>query len=364
MTTFQNFNLPPFLLQSLERIKIKVPSPIQAKAIPKAMEGHDLLASSQTGSGKTIAYLLPMITTLTGSQGQTALILTPTRELAIQVKDSLIQLMGKNPSLKMALLIGGQSMGQQFAQLKANPRVVVGTPGRIIDHLKRNSLKLNKTGFLVLDETDRMLDMGFSQQLDVIVKFLPSERQTLMFSATMPSNIIKLANKYLQNPQRISVDLAAQPAPKIKQQAIYIKATEKFPHLLKELDEREGSIVIFVKTKRGAEKLAKQLQAQNHNTDAIHGDLNQSKRMRAIEEFRKQKSRIMVATDIIARGLDVPHIQHVINYDLPGCAEDYTHRIGRTGRAGAQGSALTLISPDDSRKWKSILKTTGAKISA
>lgn len=364
MTTFQSFNLPPFLLQSLERMKIKVPSPIQTKAIPMAMEGHDLLASSQTGSGKTIAYLLPMITTLNASQGQTALILTPTRELAMQVKDSLMQLMGKNLSLKMALLIGGQSMGQQFAQLKANPKVVIGTPGRIIDHLKRNSLKLNKTGFLVLDETDRMLDMGFSQQLDVIVKFLPSERQTLMFSATMPSNIIKLANKYLNNPQRISVDLTAQPAPKIKQRALYIKSTEKFPQLLKELNEREGSIVIFVKTKHGAEKLAKQLQAQNHNTDAIHGDLNQNKRIRAIEAFRKQKSRIMVATDIIARGLDVPHIQHVINYDLPGCAEDYTHRIGRTGRAGAHGHALTLISPDDSRKWKSILKTTGAQMSA
>ena len=167
----------------------------------------------------------------------------------------------------------------------------------------------------------------------MIVKFLPSERQTLMFSATMPSNIIKLANKYLSNPQRISVDLAVQPAPKIKQQAIYIKQTEKFPHLLKELDTREGSIVIFVKTKRGAEKLAKQLQGQNHNTDAIHGDLNQNKRIRAIDAFRKQKSRIMVATDIIARGLDVPHIQHVINYDLPGCAEDYTHRIGRTGKS-------------------------------
>ncbi|OJX10219.1 MAG: hypothetical protein BGO77_07350 [Caedibacter sp. 37-49] len=364
MTTFQQFKLPPFLLQSLEHMQIKVPSPIQTKAIPVAMEGHDLLASSQTGSGKTIAYLLPMITTLNTKQGQTALILTPTRELAIQVQDSLIQLIGKKSPLKMALLIGGQSMGQQFAQLKANPHIVVGTPGRIIDHLKRNSLKLAKTGFLVLDETDRMLDMGFSQQLDVIVKFLPSERQTLMFSATMPANIIKLAKKYLNDPQRISVDLAAQPAPKIKQKALYIKSAEKFPQLLKELNEREGSIVIFVKTKRGAEKLAKQLQAQNHNTDAIHGDLNQNKRIRAIDAFRKQKSRIMVATDIIARGLDVPHIQHVINYDLPGCAEDYTHRIGRTGRAGAHGQALTLISPDDSRKWKSILKSTGAQISA
>lgn len=352
--TFDAFALPESLVSALKEMSISRPTPIQAATIALCIEGKDVMASAQTGTGKTLAYTLPLMVRLLASPNSHALVLAPTRELAAQVRDILRQLLGKRPAFNIALLIGGESMGKQFAQLKGRPRIIVGTPGRICDHLTRGSLNLKHTGFLAIDEADRMLDMGFSVQLDKIALYLPKERQTLMFSATFPANIIKLSQKYLQDPARVSVDPTTKAAPKIKQEIIRTTAGEKFPNLLKELNERDGSVIIFVKTKRGADHLAEKLRRQNLSADSIHGDLKQRQRDRAILHFRNNKTRIMVATDVAARGLDIPHIQHVINYDLPQCPEDYIHRIGRTARAGAEGHALCLICPDDHAKWNAI----------
>ncbi|MBX9804281.1 MAG: DEAD/DEAH box helicase [Alphaproteobacteria bacterium] len=352
--TFDSFAFPESITQSLKDMGISCPTPVQAATIAIAIEGQDVMASAQTGTGKTLAYTIPLMVRLLASPHSNALVLAPTRELAAQVRDVLRQLLGRRPSFNMALLIGGESMGKQFAQLKGRPRIIVGTPGRICDHLNRGSLSLKNTGFLVIDEADRMLDMGFSIQLDEIAKFLPKDRQTLMFSATMPGNIIKLSQKYLQDPARVSVDSTTKAAPKIKQEIIRTTPGDKFPNLLRELNEREGSVIVFVKTKRGADQLAEKLRKQDLSADSIHGDLKQRQRDRAILHFRNSRTRIMVATDVAARGLDIPHIRHVINYDLPQCPEDYIHRIGRTARAGSEGNALCLICPDDNAKWNAI----------
>lgn len=352
--TFDSFAFPESLSSALKEMGITCPTPIQAATIALCIEGKDVMASAQTGTGKTLAYVLPLMVRLLSSPNSNALVLAPTRELAAQVRDILRQLLGRRPAFNMALLIGGESMGKQFAQLKGRPRIIVGTPGRICDHLTRGSLSLKHTGFLVIDEADRMLDMGFSVQLDKIAPYLSKERQTLMFSATLPANIVKLSQKYLQDPARVSVDSTTKAAPNIKQEIIRTTAGEKFPNLLRELNERDGSVIIFVKTKRGADQLADKLRRQDLSADSIHGDLKQRQRDRAILQFRNSKTRIMVATDVAARGLDIPHIRHVINYDLPQCPEDYIHRIGRTARAGTEGNALCLICPDDNAKWNAI----------
>lgn len=356
MTQFSSFGLPPALVQKLEQMKYINPTPVQQQAIPIALEGKDILGSAQTGTGKTGAFAIPLVANLMNNLCNSALIMTPTRELAMQVMSVISTMIGKNTTIPTALLIGGDSMSAQFRQLRACPRVVVGTPGRINDHLERGTLKLQDTNFLVLDETDRMLDMGFQEQIERIVKFLPKVHQTLMFSATLPTNIVKLSNKYLTDPVRVAVGSTTTPIQNIKQQIIYTTDEEKYGRLVKELDTRSGSILIFVKTKRGAKKLSDKLNQQKHCTNTIHGDLQQREREYVIRAFRDSKFRIMVATDIAARGLDIPHIEHVINFDLPQCPEDYIHRIGRTARAGAEGAALCFISPDDSKKWKAIHK--------
>lgn len=356
MTTFSELGSTESIVKALDCMGIKIPTPIQAATIPIALKGSDLLASAQTGSGKTIAYSIPMLMKLVSTPGSAALILTPTRELATQVHQALLQLVGKTSPFRTALLIGGESMFRQYAQLKARPQIIVGTPGRITDHLVRGSLSLKKTNFLIIDEADRMLDMGFGIQLDKIAEYLSADRQTLMFSATFPANIEKLSKKYLRDPIRVAIDIATQAAPKIKQEVIYTSPNEKFAHLLKELSQRQGSVIVFVKTKRSADRLSGDLNHKGLIADAIHGDLPQRRRDRVIHDFRKNRTRILVATDIAARGLDIPHIMHVINYDLPQCAEDYIHRIGRTARAGAEGNALCLIAPEDGYKWKAILR--------
>lgn len=351
---FTSFGLPDSLMLSLHQMGFTTPTPIQEKAIPLALLGKDVLGSAQTGTGKTAAFAIPLVNHLLASPRGGALVLTPTRELAVQVLDTIHQLLGKRSPLRTALLIGGESMGKQFGQLRYTPRIIVGTPGRINDHLNRGSLRLNETNFLVLDETDRMLDIGFGVQLERIATYLPEKRQTMMFSATMPANIMKLAAKYLTQPERISVGSTTTPLAKIKQEIIYTSEAEKYTHLLTQLEQRQGSILVFVKTKRGAERLMEKISRQDHRADTIHGDLKQSKRDRVIQAFRDERYRILVATDVAARGLDIPHLAHVINYDLPQCPEDYIHRIGRTARAGAEGSAINLISPDDGRKWHAI----------
>lgn len=356
MTNFEDLGLPENILHSLKRIGFISPTPIQEKAIPVIMEGHDVLGSAQTGTGKTGAFGIPMLAQIWAGNEGLGLVLTPTRELAQQVLTNLKQLIGANAEIKTALLIGGDSMPKQLRQLQNKPRVIVGTPGRVNDHLKRGSLRLTNTKFLVLDETDRMLDMGFGIQLDEIAKYLPAERQTLMFSATLPNNIMTLSKRFLRNPIRIAVGSTHTPIEKIHQELIKTSEAMKYGELMNQLQKRDGSVLVFVKTKYAAERLARKLGKENQSADAIHGDLRQSRRDRVIAGFRAQKYRILVATDIAARGLDIPHIQYVINYDLPQCPEDYIHRIGRTARAGAEGTAINLLTPQDNSKWKAIYK--------
>lgn len=354
MQDFLNIGLPEPLLASLNRMQYTTPTPIQMQAIPPALAGRDILGSAQTGTGKTGAFGIPLIAQLMNSPHNMALVLTPTRELATQIMDVLRKLIGPRSQITSALLIGGEPMGPQFRQLNANPRLVVGTPGRINDHLKRGSLNLRHTQFLVLDETDRMLDMGFGVQLDEIIRHIPQSRQTMMFSATLPQPIVQRSQKYLRDPQRIAVGPVGAPTLNIKQKTLHINDTEKYPLLLNELDQRNGSIIVFVNTKRGVEKLTDKLLRDGHEADAIHGDLRQRQRDRVIQSFRNKHYRIMVATDVAARGLDIPHIEHVINYDVPQCPEDYIHRVGRTARAGRNGSAISFVIPKDRIKWQAI----------
>jgi len=355
MQDFKALGLPQQLMNSLEKLQFTTPTPIQAQVIPHALEGKDILGSAQTGTGKTAAFGIPLITKLMLSPHGTALVMTPTRELAVQVLKMLEDLIGEErKTIKTVLLIGGESIFKQLQQLRVKPRLMVGTPGRINDHLMRGSLNLHDTRFLVLDETDRMLDMGFTPQIDKILHYIPTERQTLLFSATMPRNIVSMSEKYLNQPIRVSVESPKQEIPSLKQEVIYVSEQDKHNQLVDQLGKREGSIIIFVKTKFGAERIAKRLRDEKHSADAIHGNLSHSRRERAINAFRDCRYRIMVATDIAARGLDIAHVKHVINYDLPQCPEDYVHRIGRTARAGAEGSALCFVTSADRRKWSMI----------
>lgn len=354
MEDFLSLGLPEQLINALNSLDFAKPTPVQAKVIPVALSGNDILATAQTGTGKTGAFGIPLITKLLSNPQNMALVLTPTRELALQVSNMLRSLLGKQSSIKTALLIGGDSMQGQLRQLKARPRLIVGTPGRVNDHLSRGTFRPNNIDFVVLDETDRMLDMGFAPQIEKIVQFLPSSRQTLLLSATLPKNIISLAERYLNNPVRIAIASTNEVASNLKQEILFLSEDEKHSKLNEQLEKRDGSIIIFVKTKIGAEKMAKKLRGDDHSADAIHGDLSHGRRQRVIREFRDSKYRIMVATDIAARGLDISHVQHVINYDLPQCPEDYIHRVGRTARAGAEGESLCFVTPSDKKKWNAI----------
>ncbi|WPX97021.1 DEAD/DEAH box helicase [Candidatus Bandiella euplotis] len=354
MQNFTSLDLPDSLLSSLKRLGFTTPTPIQAKAIPAALEGKDIIGSAQTGTGKTMAFLIPVIAQLLSSSNSKALIMTPTRELAAQVQKVMDELLVGMGKISSVLLIGGAPIFKQMQKLKSNPRMIVGTPGRITDHLIRKSLTLKNISFLVVDESDRMLDMGFSIQLDKIVEYLPKERQTLMFSATFSPEVLSLSKKYLSNPERISVGEVNKAAQHIKQETLHTNGTKKYEDLIAELDKRDGSILVFVNTKIGAAKLTEKLARNNHSVATLHGDIEHRKRERVIGEFRAGNFRIMVATDVASRGLDISHIKHVINYDIPRSHEDYIHRIGRTARAESTGTALNFILPEEIKKWKII----------
>ncbi len=350
---FTDLNLAPKLLQALQRVQFTTPTPVQAATIPAALEGRDVLGSAQTGTGKTAAFGIPVIQHLMQQPEAMALIMTPTRELAGQVL-AAIQQFNPSPDIRTALLIGGEPMPRQWRQLQRNPRLIIGTPGRINDHLARGTLKLGAVQILVLDETDRMLDMGFGVQIDEVLTHIPQQRQTLLFSATLPPAIVKLAGKYQRDPLRVAVGSVTAPAAKVKQEHVKLTEAEKYPALIDQLTQRDGSIIVFVKTKWGADRLADKLAKEDHKATAIHGGLQQRKRDRVIQQFRDAEFRILVATDVAARGLDIPHIAHVINFDPPQCPEDYIHRIGRTARAGADGAAVNLMTPGDADKWRAV----------
>ena len=354
MQKFSDLSISLLVLDAIKKLKLIKPTPIQKISIPLALEGNDILGTAQTGTGKTYAFGIPLINHLTLNKDSYAIILTPTRELALQVSSALKDLTSMKNIIDTAVIIGGDSIQKQLKQLK-KARLVVGTPGRIHDHIRRKSLKLSKFNFLVLDETDRMLDMGFVDEIKSIIEKLPSH-QTLLFSATLPKKISDIAKNFMTNPQRVNVGEENTPLTNIKQEIKNVNQKEKFEHLKLELLEINGSVVLFVKTKRSADKIALKLRKDKFNAEAIHGDLRQSKREKVILQFRKNRFQILVATDVAARGLDIPHIEHVINYDIPQNPEDYIHRIGRTARAGAKGRALTFLTDGDKKNWNAIGK--------
>ena len=356
MENFKLLKIEDSLKNSLNKMNFTKPTPIQSMAIPVALEGKDILGTAQTGTGKTLAFSIPLINKLILDKNAFALVMCPTRELATQVMEAIKSIISDKINIKTALLIGGESMQKQLRQLGNRSRIIVGTPGRINDHLKRKSLNLSATKYLVLDETDRMLDMGFTPQIEMVLKFVPKSHQTLLFSATLPQNILRISERFLNKPERISTGATSVPIAKIKQEILQVFKENKYDELIDQFLARKGSILVFVKTKRSADKMVKRLKEEGHSADAIHGDLRQSKRDRVINSFRKGLKRILIATDVAARGLDIPLIQHVINYDLPQVPEDYVHRIGRTARAGSDGSALTFLTPDDRSMWNSINK--------
>lgn len=353
-TTFEGFGLPMTLLDSLARLKFTAPTTIQAQAIPPALLGRDVLGSAQTGTGKTAAFVLPMLAKLLNDPAARAIVLTPTRELATQVQSVIRDLIGNDIPIKTALLIGGDSMMKQVAQLKAKPRIIIGTPGRTNDHLRQYRGLLKDVSIAVLDEADRMLDMGFSKQIDDVLTHITGPRQMLMFSATFPDSIIKFSKTYLNDPVRVSVGSISKPHENIQHDMVSVSAESKYTELQAQLTARDGSVIVFVKTKHGADKMADKLNRDGHQADALHGGLRQRARDKAVRTFREKRTRVLVATDVAARGLDIPHVEHVINYDMPNVAEDYIHRIGRTARAGAKGHAVALVTPSDRGLWNDV----------
>lgn len=356
MNQFSVFQLPPALNEALAAMGYETPTPVQAQAIPLVLEGKDVLATAQTGTGKTAAFALPLLKKMIEGDKRPALIVAPTRELAEQIGRVLGELTKQTPHLKTVIVIGGTSHHHQIRGLRGKPMFVVGTPGRLLDQIRSRHLDLSNYGTLVIDEADRLLDMGFEPQMNELVAHLPSERQSLLFSATLPPEIVRLANSYLREPARVSVGEVSKPVDRIQQKVVHVTAENKDQTLIRELDKVAGSIIIFTKTKWKTEKLAKFLINAGHYVARIHGDRSQNQRSGAIRDFREGTVRILVATDIAARGLDIPHIQHVVNYDLPMCPEDYIHRIGRTARAGAEGNSLAFVTPSEHQLWARIHK--------
>jgi len=354
MKNFNEFALSERMKSVLSGLGYVEPTKVQEEAIPLILEGRDVLASSQTGTGKTGAFLIPLITKIEESNDELVLVVTPTRELAKQVQSVANQMLESHGNNISALLIGGEDMFRQMKQLKRNPKVIIGTPGRINDHLQRRTLNLKKAHYLVLDETDRMLDMGFGIQIDEILKHMPQERQTILCSATLPKAIVILSGKYLKNPARVAIGNSNSIAEKITQKKI--ETEEKFAVLIKELEKigTFSSTLIFVRTQRNADKMKDKLRDYPYKVDALHGGLRQSKRERVMTAFRSNRCQVLIATDVASRGLDVPHIEHVINYDMPDNPEDYIHRIGRTARAEKTGIALSIVSSGDMHKWKAV----------
>ena len=350
---FDMLGLAPRLVKKLSEQGITDPTPIQTQAIPHAMNGRDVMGLAQTGTGKTAAFGLPMIDALMKAgvkpEPKTArgLILAPTRELAKQIADNL-SAYTQGTHLKVALVVGGVGIVAQSKRLLKGVDLLVATPGRLIDLIDRKAISLHETIYLVLDEADQMLDMGFIHALRQIAPMLAEDRQTMMFSATMPKLMNELANTYLKNPVRVQVNPPGQKADKIKQSVHYVAQAAKMDLLLELLDShREDLALVFGRTKHGCEKMARQIEAKGFAVASIHGNKSQGQRDRAIEAFKQGKVKILVATDVAARGIDIPGVMWVYNFDLPNVAENYVHRIGRTARAGAGGTAVALCAPDE-----------------
>ena len=358
--TFENLGLSPALLRALAENKFSTPTPIQAQAIPLALAGHDLLGGAQTGTGKTAAFGLPLLQRLSkltpanGPRKPRALVLVPTRELAVQVADSL-KAYGRGLRLGVTTLFGGAGMQPQVDSLRRGTDIVVACPGRLLDHLERGSAKLDDIEILVLDEADRMLDMGFLPAIKRVVNRVPAQRQTLLFSATFEDRIKHLALDFMRDPRQVQVAANNTIAETIVHRAHPVDGARKRELLVEILGRRHADqVLVFGKTRHGCNRLAEQLEKAGLKAAAIHGNKSQAQRQKALDQFKAGKVRILVATDVAARGLDIPQLPLVINHDLPMVAEDYVHRIGRTGRAGASGQALSLVCADEVQQLAAI----------
>ena len=351
--TFASLGLIDALLRTLESLDYRTPTPVQAKAIPAVLKGRDLMAAAQTGTGKTAGFALPLLQRLTqegpqvASNSVRALVLVPTRELAEQVHESF-RAYGQNLPLRTYAVYGGVSINPQMMALRKGIDVLVGTPGRLLDLYRQNAVGFAQLQALVLDEADRMLDLGFADELDQLFSALPKKRQTLLFSATFSEPIRQMARELLRDPLSVEVSPRNAAAKTVKQWLVPVdkkRKSELFLHLLAE--RRWGQVLVFVKTRKGVDQLVDELQAQGIASDAIHGDKPQASRLRALERFKAGEAQVLVATDVAARGLDIHDLPQVVNFDLPTVAEDYVHRIGRTGRAGASGEAISLVAADE-----------------
>jgi len=349
---FSDLGISDSILAILKKLNLEIPTPIQRKTIPIAILGQDLIGVAQTGTGKTFAFGIPMLERIGATKGQ-GLVIAPTRELASQVEESLKKL-GNALGLRTALLIGGEALDRQLFSLRKKPHIVVATPGRLIDHLKRRTFKLSQINILVLDEADMMLDMGFAPQIQEILKQAPAERQTMLFSATMPAAIVKIAANFMKLPVSIEVAPPGTTAAQVDQEIFIINGEERFNHLVKILSQYAGSVLIFVRTKHGVKGLTLKLQSLGHKAVEIHSNLSLSRRKAALDGFKSKRDRILVATDVAARGLDINAIELVVNYNLPDNSEDYVHRIGRTGRAGQGGKAITFATANEQKEIRDI----------
>jgi ATP-dependent RNA helicase RhlE len=361
---FHSFGLRPELLRSIKELGFLHPTPIQQDAIPPAMKGQDLLACAATGSGKTAAFVLPILHKLSARPraGTRALVVTPTRELAAQIAEHLAELATHTP-ITGAAIYGGVGMGPQEHALRTGVDVIVATPGRLLDHFRHSYARFDKLEFLVLDEADRMLDMGFLPDIRRILRRLPTQRQTLFFSATMPPPIAVLSREMLRQPVFINQERRAAP-PSAVAQAVYPVAGHRKAALLMALLQRDEvkNVIVFTRTKQRTNRLAEALDASGVSVARIHGNRSQSQRENALEGFKRGRTRVLVATDIAARGIDVEDLSHVINFDVPHVPEDYIHRVGRTGRAGATGDAVTFCSPEEQKDMQQIERALGTRL--
>jgi ATP-dependent RNA helicase RhlE len=364
MTSFTELPLSAAMQQRLKANNFNTPTPVQAAAIPQALEGKDVLATAQTGTGKTLAFLVPLIERLMknpASKKVEALALVPTRELALQVQEQY-ELLRTKKLPKAAVVIGGISERPQIQAIRSGARFVIATPGRLEDLMSRRLVDIRGVELLVLDEADRMLDMGFLPALRRIAAALPRQRQTMCFSATLEASVVGLVKDYTRDPVRIALGSTLKPAESVDLQAFEVSQTDKFDTLRQLLREEQGRTLIFARTKRGTERLAKNLIRDGFLAAMIHGDRSQSQRISALNGFEQGRFKVLVATDVASRGIHVTNIAHVINYDLPAIPEDFIHRVGRTGRAGARGKASTLVSPAETLELRSIERALKLKV--
>ncbi len=344
--TFEGLGLSPEVLDALEALGYEEPTPIQTEAVPVLMEGRDVIGRAATGTGKTAAFALPLVEKVEpGRRGVQALVLAPTRELAVQVAEA-VHRYGSRRGVSVLAVYGGQAIDRQFRELRRGVSVVVGTPGRILDHIRRGTLELGSVRYLVLDEADEMLDMGFIEDIEAILEETPEERQTALFSATFPPRIADLAKRHMRDPARITVRAPELETPLVRQMAYTVARPYKLEALGRILDvEAPTSAIIFCRTRNEVDELTEALTVRGYHPEALHGGLNQAQRDRVMKRFRDGSADLLIATDVAARGLDVEHVSHVVNYDIPQTPEVYVHRIGRTGRAGREGTAVTLVQP-------------------